>query len=115
MKHHIGLIVTGEKCLEDFKVFCSSLSLWHSDAILYVFTDSFTPIEKVPFPGKVLLNKCLDKYKGLNRRMMEQMPGKVYKSLWTDFMYEKANVLEWVFENTSEGAWFLDADICHFQ
>ena len=113
MAPHIGLIVTG-KALQDFQVFVKTLEVWHPDATLYIFTDTVTPIRAVLETAKprstIHINPCLDKYKGMTRPEMEARPGTTYKTLWTDFMYEKVNVLDWMF-GTTEDAWFLDADI----
>jgi hypothetical protein len=110
---HIGLIVMGAETLADYRVFVKTLEAWHPDATLYVYTDSKTPIATVPFKGTVHTRVALDAYTGLTRPLMESRKGTVYKTLWTDFMYEKANVIEWMLETqkTKAGVWFLDADI----
>jgi len=110
---HIGLIVMGAETLADYRVFAKTLEVWHPDATLYVYTDSKTPVSSVPFKGTVHTRIALDKYSGLTRNAMEARAGAAYKTLWTDFMYEKANVIEWMLETqkTKVGVWFLDADI----
>jgi len=113
----IGLIVTGEEALAEFRIFCKTLEVWHPDAHLYVFTDSATPVASVPFRGTVHVKIALDAYKGLTRSDMEARRGILYDSLFKDYTYEKANVLDWMWESDAlvkdQGAWFLDADICH--
>ena len=111
----IGLIVTGAEALADFRIFCRTLEGWHPDAELYIFTDSATDIASVPFKGKVHTRVALDAYKGLTRSDMEARTGTLYDSLFKDYTYEKANVLDWMWESRAgiEGVWFLDADICH--
>jgi len=44
---------------------------------------------------------------------MERRKGVLYDTLFKDYTYEKANVLDWMWEinPTLTGAWFLDADI----
>lgn len=104
----------GENTLKDFQVFVKTLEVWHSDAHLYVYTDSKTPINSVKFKGTMHVNACLDMYTGKNRQEMEAIDGKIYKTLWTDFMYEKVAVLQWMLDTkgvSDTGAWFLDADI----
>lgn len=114
---HIGLIVTGAETLTDFQVFVKTLSVWHPDAQLFVFTDFVTEsyIKSIKTSLKIHIQSALTKYAGKNRKEMESLPGTTYKSLWTDFMYEKANVMEWMFATNpmlkESGAWFLDADI----
>ena len=115
---HIGLIVTGEEALADFAVFCKTLEVWHPDATLYVFTDSETETGLIStvFKGTVHSMTTMDSYRGLKRKEMEKLPGKLYDTLFKDYTYEKANVLDWMFESISDlngGVWFLDADICH--
>jgi len=114
---HIGLIVTGKEALSDFRIFCKTLEVWHPDATLYIYTDSVTPIDSVVFKGKKYVKVALDAYKGLTRSDMEARPGVLYDSLFKDYTYEKANVLEWMWTLNpyldTTGAWFLDADICH--
>ena len=114
MNPHIGLIVTGTNTVKDLQVFIRTLEIWHPKAHLYIFTDSATSIN-IPFKGTLHKKVALDAYSGKNRQEMEALPGKIYKTLWTDFMYEKANVLEYMFSFTptlkEQGAWFLDADI----
>jgi hypothetical protein len=112
---HIGLIVTGATAAAEFQIFVKTLELWHPDATLYVFTDSATDLSKITFKGKLNVKKALDAYKGLSRKTMEAMPGKQYDSLFKEYTYEKAAVLEWMFESQPDlkttGAWFCDADI----
>lgn len=109
----IGLIVTGEESLREFRIFVRTLETWHPNTNLYVYTDSLTDIRSVPFKGTYHIRTALDMYKGLNRQDMERRPGARYDSLWKDYMYEKANVLEWMLE-TNTDAWFMDADISFF-
>lgn len=112
----IGLIVTGAETLCDFQIFVKTLAMWHTDAELFVFTDAATDshIRAIRSPLKINTRTALTKYTGLDRKTMEAMDGEVYATRWTDFMYEKANVLQWMFEATGgreNGLWFLDADI----
>ena len=116
MTPHIGLIVMGGDALKDFQVFVKTLEVWHPDAHLYIYTDSITPIHSVKFKGTISTLACLDMYSGKTRPEMEAVDGKTYKTLWTDFMYEKVAVLEWMLGtmgtmDSEKGAWFLDADI----
>lgn len=115
MNPHIGLIVTGAEAAREFELFTKSLEQWHPDATLYVYTDSATDLSKIAFKGKLHIKKALDAYKGLSRKTMEALPGKTQDSLFKEYTYEKAAVLEWMFESQpalkTTGAWFCDADI----
>ena len=114
---HIGLIVMGRSTFKDFTLFVKSLELWHPDAQLFVFTDTETEpeIKALRFKGKIHTKPVLDPYKGLTRPQMEKIIGNFYATLWTDFMYEKTNVMEWMFDTQKapQGIWFMDADISH--
>ena len=107
----IGLIVTGSESLKELQIFAKSLEIWHPDAVLYVATDRETQVETIKFKGEIKVKRTLDDYVGKRRYEMESLPGKHYKDLWTDFMYEKAKVIEWMFDAEVKEAWFLDADI----
>lgn len=114
MVHRIGLIVTGKEALEDFTLFVRTLEQWHPDAELFVYTDSQTTCTGVATTAIVHVRVEMDRYKGLNRSQMERTRGVVYDSLFKDYTYEKAAVLEWMFSVApTEPAWFLDADISH--
>ena len=111
----IGLIVTGEDTLKELAFFLHTLEIWHPDARIFIYTDSSTEprIQKISFSGQIQCKVALDAYSGKNRRVMELLPGKLYNSLWKDYMYEKANVIDWMFSSQCEenGVWFMDADI----
>jgi hypothetical protein len=115
----IGLIVTGTETAQDFQHFLKTLEQWHPDAELFVYTDDTTDniIKQMRFKGVIHTRQALNAYKGLSRIQMEKIKGITYTNLWTDFMYEKAAVIEWMCEiqatEKPEPAWFLDADISH--
>jgi hypothetical protein len=113
-----ALIVTGEKTFKEFNLWARSVETWHPDAVAYVFTDE----ETAPF-FKALKTRltihtrsALNKYTGLTRADMEALDSSKYNSLWTEFMYEKAEVIRWAFKDPgahTDGVWFNDADIVH--
>ncbi len=115
MVHHIGLIVMGAQTLSDFQIFLKTLSAWEKDVHLWIYADNETKptINAIKTSFTLHVRTCLDMYSGKNRQQMEACPGRIYETQWTDFMYEKAAVLDWIFaeSGTSTGAWFLDADI----
>jgi hypothetical protein len=62
------------------------------------------------------MRATLDKYTGLNRSDMEARPSTRFDSLWTEFMYEKAEAIKFAFTDKDaaiNGVWFNDADIVH--
>jgi len=110
----IGLIVTGKDAFADFALFIRTLEQWHPNAELFVYTDSDTPVNLVKTKLNLRYKTAMDQYKGLKRAQMETMKGIFYDSLFKDYTYEKAAVLDWMFETqATEPAWFLDADISH--
>jgi hypothetical protein len=111
----IALLVTGEKAFEDFQVFVKSLEAWHPDAILYIATDTPTAKLLADFKTKATLHAriTLDRYVGLTRSDMEARAGHFYDSLFKDYTYEKATVLEEALATHPMGVWFQDADIVH--
>ncbi len=108
----IGLIVTGQQALQDYKIFTTTLALWHPNAELYVYTDSKTDVQTIKWSGPLHIKAAMDGYAGKSRAEMEALPGRKYDSLFKDYTYEKAAVLEWMLETeAANGVWFLDADI----
>jgi hypothetical protein len=116
---HIGLLVSGSDALADYNLFVATLEVWHPDAVLYVLADSETSVTRMPKSGALHIKQsALDKYKGKRRAEMEATSGTAYDSLFKEYTYEKANVIEWMFEIqpdllTNSGSWFMDADIIH--
>jgi hypothetical protein len=113
---HIALIVTGAEALADLVIFVKTLEVWHPDATLYVLTDSVTKIGDIRFKGTMHVRVALDAYRGLNRKAMEGLPGRIYDTLFKDYTYEKADVIEWAFSLGAvgdKGVWFMDSDITH--
>ena len=100
--------------IQDLRIFFTSLKVFcATPPTVYIFCDkqiaAVLPVLK--YPGKIVPNVALDAYKGLNRAMMEKLPGKRYSSLFFDFTMEKVKLMKWVLE-TEKDALFCDADIC---
>lgn len=112
---HIALIVTGEKTFGEFQVFAKTLEVWHPDAVLFVLTDVPTAplFAALKLKMKLHVKATLHRYTGLSRADMEARPSPKYDSLWTEFMYEKAEAMRNAFHESSAGVWFMDADIVH--
>ena len=113
-----ALIVTGAKTFKEFTIWAKSVEVWHPDATVYVFTDELTLPLFAKFKTKLTIftQSNLSKYAGLTRADMEARDSSKYNSLWTEFMYEKAEVIRWAFTQLSaatDGVWFNDADIVH--
>jgi len=115
MSHNIGLIVTGQETAKELQIFIKTLELFHKDVVLWIGTDSKTDLSTLKHSIPINTKVFLDKYTGKTRQDMEALTGEQYNSLWTDFMYEKLTVIEWMFEvqGSSQGVWFMDADIIH--
>ncbi len=112
---HICIVATGARTWGELQLCLTTLEVWHPDARVYIATDSATyPVLR--FSGTLTFLRILDAYSGRGRAELERIPGTVYASAWTDFMYAKATVMQHVFETApvaarTQGVWFLDADI----
>lgn len=106
----------------DLRTLLFSLQLFNAEKppTVYLYCDSVlaATVPSFKYPGKIYTISALDIYAGMNRQQMEKMPGNLYESLWFDFMAEKINLMEWVFDSDErafrEGVLFCDADICFF-
>jgi len=117
--HPVICTLANINALTDLKVFFFTLEL-HNTLVglpkIYLLCDSavINELSKNPlYKGQLECRADLDKYKNHTRQQMESMPGTQYKTLWEDFMMEKASVLEWAFSNPdNSSAYFFDSDIC---
>jgi hypothetical protein len=117
----LATIATGKKAASELKCLLLTLEIFEAGASLYVFTDSETaPLLPTSSRIRIHVKEALNHYAGKSRADMEAMPGRIYKSLFTDYTMEKANVLKWGMDMAGDeeiakrGIWFLDADICLF-
>ena len=105
-----------ERALKDLKVFLSTLELFNPvKPTVYLLCDSKTAVamaEANCYSGKIVYSTLLDTYSEHNRQTMEQTPGRLYKTLWEDFMMEKATVMEQAFNAGESRVFFFDSDIC---
>lgn len=115
----VCLIATGKQAFEECKVFLQMLTIWHPDAQVYILTDTPTKplFDSLKTSATMNVYVSLNKYVGMNRRQMEKLPSDTYSSLWMEYMYEKAEVLKWAFDENPnachQGVWFNDSDIIH--
>jgi hypothetical protein len=110
----IATLATGP-ALEDLRILLHTLGLFNANPpTVYLFCDS--AIEKqmlsMDYLGKLHIKNVLNEYSAFDRRTMEAMPGKHFKTLWMDFMTEKINLLRWALSYSKEGVLLCDADIC---
>ena len=98
----------------DLRVFLSTLELFNSPApTVYLLCDSAIHESPPQYKGTLKTSPALDTYKNHNRAQMEMTRGKAYKTMWEDFMMEKATVMELAFkEPQTSGVFFCDSDIC---
>lgn len=61
--------------------------------------------------GQTVLVPCLDQYGAVSRRRMERQPGVWYSTRHTDFMMEKANLLEHGLHRGAKRPLFVDSDM----
>ena len=109
--------------LPDLRIFLKTLQLWNSTAAqplpkVYIFTDTAIAdaIPSIGYSGEIIVNETLEAYSNYTRADMERLPGE-WGNLFFQFMVEKINLLEWVFEAEGsaardQGVFFFDADIC---
>jgi len=110
----IATLATGP-ALADLRVLLSTLELFNANPpTVYVFCDSFiaTEVLKMKYGGTLYTKDALSAYSAFDRRTMEAMPGKHFKTLWMDFMTEKINLLRWAIVAAQTSVLFCDADIC---
>lgn len=109
------------KSLNDLRVFLKSLSLHYTAATsptIYIFADTAVKlmIEFEKHPLTIIIKDVLGAYSDLDRPTMELIGRPNNTTLWYEFQMEKLNLLDWVFEveprAKTEGAFYLDADIC---
>lgn len=111
---HVCIIATGARTWSELQICLTTLETWHPDARVYIATDS-AAYPALRYSGSLTLIQSMAAYAGLRRADMEAMPGRLYPSLFTDFTFEKAALLQHVLttvpEAREQGVWFLDADI----
>jgi hypothetical protein len=109
----IATLATGA-ALEDLRIFLSTVELFNPNPpTVFLFCDSRVEasLTKFAYPGIIHTKVILDEYSAHDRRAMEAMPGKQFKTLWMDFMTEKINLLRWALTKSSS-VLLCDADIC---
>ena len=97
--------------VDDLKIFLHTLQLFNKELPhIYLFCDTYIDILNLEYKGIIHKKVVLDTYDGM-REVMEKTKGKVFKTVWEDFMCEKMNLLEWA-HNTCDRVLFCDVDIC---
>ena len=85
-----------------------SLSVYHPNEKMFILCDTKTKeiIDNMTPQPKLQIKWFveLDKYDGMNRKIMEQ------KGIWSQFQMAKANIIEYALQNVSDTL-FLDSDI----
>jgi hypothetical protein len=99
--------------VQDLKVFLKTLELFNtSPPTVYLLCDDALINQLPKYKGTLKTQTKLNRYAGLNRLAMSRLPGIEYKSLWEDFMMEKATVMAWAFQAGETRLFFCDCDIC---
>jgi hypothetical protein len=110
----IATLATGA-ALEDLRVLLKTLEIFNvNPPTVYLFCDNLVVTEalKIKYSGALHTKDVLSGYSAYDRRAMESMPGKHFKTLWMDFMTEKINLLRWALQDSGKPVLFCDADIC---
>jgi hypothetical protein len=103
--------------LQDLKVFLFTLALFNSSKPkVYLLCDlEIATLVKTLYSGPLVIITGLDKYKTANatvsRKSLNQQKGTLYKTMWEDFMMEKATVMEHALK-TEDSVFLFDSDIC---
>jgi len=103
--------------IQDLHLLLISLSIFNTNPpIVYLYCDDEVA-KRVPsmrYQGTLHLRRALEEYSGIPRTVQERLPGKKLPTLWSDFMAEKINLMNWAFAagGTADGVLFCDADIC---
>lgn len=99
--------------IKDLKVFLFTLELFNPNKPkVYLLCDTDTAkVAKDLYKGELIIDTGLDRYGDVNRKRMTGQRGMLYKTLWEDFMMEKATVMDLAFEKENN-VFFFDSDIC---
>lgn len=102
--------------IQDLKVFLFSLGLFNVEKpTVYLLCDIQTSeIVKALYKGSITIIVGLDKYKSeqeISRKRLTAQSGIEYKTMWEDFMMEKATIMD-IALKTEESVFFFDSDIC---
>lgn len=103
--------------LQDLKVFFFTLSLFNPDnpKVYLLCDETIAQTAKTLYSGPLVIIPDLDKYKTANttvcRKSLSQQKGILYKTMWEDFMMEKATVMEHALK-TEDSVFLFDSDIC---
>lgn len=114
VQYPIATLATGA-ALEDLRVLLRTLEIFNRNPpTVYLYCDTLAASEaaKMGYKGALHTKDVLGGYSAYDRRTMESMPGKAFKTLWMDFMTEKINLLRWALKEAGSGVLFCDADIC---
>ena len=110
----ITTLATGENSLKDLKVFLFTLGLFNKNPPkIYLLCDEYVKANvKGLYRGEIVTDSSLDLYHDKTRASMEKTPGVNYKTLWEDYMMEKASVIDLAFKSGETQVFFFDSDIC---
>ena len=99
--------------IEDLRVLLGTVELFNPNPpTVYLFCDAAVASAGLAYQGKLHFKDALSEYSNYDRRQMEGMDGKTFKTLWMDFMTEKINLLRWALADSGSDVLFCDADIC---
>ena len=99
--------------IKDLKVFFFTLDLFNPvKPKVYLLCDTETSkLAPLMYKGQIIIDTGLDNYGTVNRKQMTNQRGLIYKTLWEDFMMEKATIMDIAFEKEN-AVFFFDSDIC---
>jgi hypothetical protein len=102
--------------IQDLKTFFFTLDLFNTEKpTVYLLCDKQTSeIANTFYKGPLVITLGLDKYKSeqeISRKRLTAQNGIEYKTMWEDFMMEKATIMD-IALKTEDAVFFFDSDIC---
>jgi hypothetical protein len=99
--------------IKDLSVFLYTLDLFNTvKPKVYLLCDSETAkLAPTMYKGPLTIDTGLDRYGTVDRKRMTNQRGMLYRTLWEDFMMEKATIMDIAFEK-EDAVFFFDSDIC---
>jgi hypothetical protein len=115
----VATLATGAGAVRELEVLAWSIRKWMpADTMLYVLTDEdgCAPVHAAVPWAVVVTGPHMQRYRSKKRVQLETSRGVAFDDMWTEFMYEKANVVQYVFSRwpalaAEVGVWFLDCDV----
>jgi len=113
--------LANDTACDDVRLLLLTLELWNptDPPVVFLYCDSHvsSQLVRLRYAGEIVAKEALNRYAGLDRLTMERMQGRTHATLFTDFVAQKCDLLEWALaevpdDQTHRGILFCDADLC---